>query len=405
MSIVQQLIDNNIVQYGDFVLKSGSNTDIYFDMRSITNNPHLTRDVCDALKNLIHKESISYSEEYEKVCIVGVPTGAVPIAAILANRMNLPFAMIRDEIKEHGLGKQIEGSDCKYVILVEDVITTGSSIEKYADILKAAGREILLVVCILNREAGGFEHIEKIYSAVSLLKISDFIRPPVIQNLMHIKKTKKSNLIIALDDPDPELNLKIIEQVAPYVVGFKMHFDIYKFLDNAHKTHFISIIENYKDNYGMFIIEDRKFADIAVITLKQWHALPESYRRIITAVTVHPICGPDVVEILGKDVGLLLIHQLSTKGNLIDEKYSNAVKCFASKSKNVIGFISSSKVKNAHPYLTFSPGINLNASTDGYGQQWSESKETDFVIVGRGITESKDPASTAKYYKNTFYKQ
>lgn len=418
MSIISQLIDTEVVKYGDFTLKSGAKSKIYFDLRSIIAKPGLLHSVSYQLRDLIYqtRENNKYNTNSldltSDICVIGVPTGAVPIAAILADKMNMPMAMVRDAPKDHGLGKQVEGSEAKNVILIEDVITTGGSVDKYAKILEDAGRKIALVVCILDREAGGVTELKKKYRVASLVKMSDFSHPQVVQNFLDRRNAKQSNLVVALDNSNPDENLRIAELVAPYVAAFKLHYDLYQFEEVVGvntRDNFINHLRILKAQHNFAIIEDRKFADIAAICVKQWQALPEDYKKIVDAVTVHPVCGPDVVDALGKEVPLLLIHQLSTKGNLICSCYSECiVNSMAPRSSNVVGFISQSRVTNngypIHPYLTFSPGVNLDATTDGQGQQWSATKNTDFVIVGRGITEAKDPATESKRYRDTFWK-
>lgn len=409
MSIVSQFISSGVVKYGDFTLKSGANSKIYFDLRSILSNPKLTHNIMYQMRNIMYKYCSDLN--YENTCFVGVPTGAVPIAAIIAHSMSYPIAMVRDAPKEHGLGKQIEGSEAPNVILIEDVITTGGSVEKYAEILEVAGRKIVLIACVLDRESGGVAKLQKNYRVISMVKISDFAYPPVIQRFLDYRNAKKSNLVVALDHTNPNENVRIAELVAPYVAAFKLHYDLYQFKEvfgTRTAPDFVNDMRLLKEKYNFAIIEDRKFADIAVISLKQWHALPEEYREIIDAVTVHPICGPDVVKVLSKEVGLLLIHQLSTASNLISQYYSDCVEEIAKQSENVVGFISQSRIMEGgypiHPYLTFAPGVNLSAKTDDQGQQWSNFKNADFLIVGRGITEADNPAVTAELYRDNFWK-
>jgi orotate phosphoribosyltransferase/orotidine 5'-phosphate decarboxylase subfamily 1 len=412
MSIVRQLIECGIVKYGDFKLKSGANSKIYFDLRSIIANPSLTNQVCWQLQLTILKELKDTFDirSTKEVCIVGVPTGAVPIAAILSHNMELPIAMVRDAPKDHGLGKQIEGSDAKHIILVEDVITTGGSVEKFAKILEANGKKIILIVCILDREAGGVTDLQsKGYHVAALTRMSEFVPPPRIQNWIDLRTKRKSNLIVALDNPDSQINLDIAYKVVSYVCAFKLHWDLYQFRDDSHRSSFIYQIEYMSTELGgIAIIEDRKFADIAAISLKQWQALPQTYRKIINTVTVHPIAGPDVLEVLSHEVGVLVIHKLSTENNLTIY-YAKDVEYMVEKlhNPNIVGFVSQKKVMDGNysmfPYLTFSPGVNLDKTTDGLGQLWTADKNTDFVIVGRGITEAEDPVEAAKRYREHFY--
>ena len=70
---------------------------------------------------------------------------------------------MRKEVKQHGLARAIEGpvlSDADRCLIVEDVVTTGGSTIKAIDRVRDAGHQIVGVVAILDRLAGGAEAIQ-----------------------------------------------------------------------------------------------------------------------------------------------------------------------------------------------------------------------------------------------------
>jgi len=88
--------------------------------------------------------------------------GAVAVASFIGGRP-LPVFVVRKDVKQHGTMKLIEGPlkpPCKVVIL-DDVITTGGSIIKAIDAVKAVGCEVLLAVSVLDRQAGATEALAK----------------------------------------------------------------------------------------------------------------------------------------------------------------------------------------------------------------------------------------------------
>ena len=64
---------------------------------------------------------------------------------------SIPLLMLRKEKKEYGMKRQIEGNyNVKdNVIVIEDVVTTGSSLNKYCDILENEGLNVLFNICYL----------------------------------------------------------------------------------------------------------------------------------------------------------------------------------------------------------------------------------------------------------------
>jgi orotate phosphoribosyltransferase len=90
--------------------------------------------------------------------------GADPIAcAALAGGADVKAFFVRKEVKEHGLSRSIEGpvlSGDDRCLIVEDVVTTGGSTIKAIDRVRDAGHQIVGVVAILDRLAGGAEKIQ-----------------------------------------------------------------------------------------------------------------------------------------------------------------------------------------------------------------------------------------------------
>ena len=95
----------------------------------------------------------------------GLTMGADPIAcAALAGGADVKAFFVRKEVKEHGLSRSIEGpllSADDRCLIVEDVVTTGGSTIKAIDRVRDAGHQIVGVVAILDRLAGGGAAIEE----------------------------------------------------------------------------------------------------------------------------------------------------------------------------------------------------------------------------------------------------
>jgi orotate phosphoribosyltransferase len=94
----------------------------------------------------------------------GMTMGADPIAcAALAGGADVKAFFVRKEVKQHGLARAIEGpilAGDDRCLLVEDVVTTGGSTLKAIDRVREAGHEIVGVVAIVDRLAGGGEAIQ-----------------------------------------------------------------------------------------------------------------------------------------------------------------------------------------------------------------------------------------------------
>ena len=170
--VAQQFHKNKIVELKETELSSGKRSPYYMDTRGLLAFPNLMNDVIEKLNDRIS----ATTPEFDK--LASVPVGAVPFASMLAARMNKASVLVRDQPKQHGTKRLIEGRlgiDDR-VILVEDVITTGASVIKTIQKLKNRGAEVVAVWALLNREEGGSEHITYEYKDIpvySLFTTSD----------------------------------------------------------------------------------------------------------------------------------------------------------------------------------------------------------------------------------------
>jgi orotate phosphoribosyltransferase len=108
------------------------------------------------------------AEEARRVgatAVGGITMGADPIAcAALAGGADVKAFFVRKERKEHGLARWIEGPPLdpgERCLVVEDVVTTGGSTIKAIERVRASGQEVVGVLAILDRLAGGAERIRE----------------------------------------------------------------------------------------------------------------------------------------------------------------------------------------------------------------------------------------------------
>ncbi len=101
----------------------------------------------------------------DATAVGGMTMGADPIAcAALAGGFEGKAFFVRKEVKEHGLSRAIEGpvlSPDDRCLIVEDVVTTGGSTLQAIERVRDAGHEIVGVVAILDRLAGGGDAIQE----------------------------------------------------------------------------------------------------------------------------------------------------------------------------------------------------------------------------------------------------
>src|SRR5689334_21109425 len=142
---------------GEITLTSGATAQYYVDAKRAILRP----DGFGALAELV----AGYARRWEATAVGGLTMGADPPAcAALAGGADVKAFFVRKETKAHGLQRKIEGPPLEpgeRCLIVEDVVTTGGSTIQAIEAVREAGHEIVGVVAILDRLAGGAQAIER----------------------------------------------------------------------------------------------------------------------------------------------------------------------------------------------------------------------------------------------------
>ncbi|MFM9535093.1 orotate phosphoribosyltransferase [Lysinibacillus sp. IITD104] len=127
-----------------FTWASGIKSPIYCDTRLTISDPVIRKQLANGLASVI-KENFGATE-----IVAGTATAGIPHAAWVSDILELPMVYVRSKAKEHGRGNQIEGKYAagQKVVVVEDIVSTGGSSITAVEALRAAGCEVLGVVCV-----------------------------------------------------------------------------------------------------------------------------------------------------------------------------------------------------------------------------------------------------------------
>ena len=139
---------------GEFTLRSGRKSNYYLDKYRFETQP----DVLAALGKMLADRVTVDTDR-----IAGAELGAVPLAAAAGMAANKPFVFIRNQKKDYGTAKQIEGvlERGETVMIVEDVLTTGGQVLEAVKTLQDAGAKIERIVAVIDRLEGARENIER----------------------------------------------------------------------------------------------------------------------------------------------------------------------------------------------------------------------------------------------------
>ncbi|MGF1472244.1 MAG: orotate phosphoribosyltransferase [Rubrobacteraceae bacterium] len=150
---------------GDFVLSSGERSSFYVDKYLFCTEPGLLRDVAAALSETV-------PEGVDR--LAAVELGAVPLVVAAALSKGLPYVIVRKSAKEYGTGRGVEGnfSPGERVVLIEDVVTTGTQAIKAARRLSEAGVEVVKISAVLDRREDISGYLDE-FSFEALLRMDD----------------------------------------------------------------------------------------------------------------------------------------------------------------------------------------------------------------------------------------
>jgi len=171
------LYKNNIIRFGNFTLASGKNSSYYVDLRLIPSYPHQFRKMIKNLQNLIVEKT--GLDDFD--CLASVPTGGLVVTSALAIEIVKPLIYVRSKPKEHGTTKSIEGkiSAGMKAVMVDDVMTTGTSVLNGINQLKEAGLLVSDLYVIINRLEGGDKALSDIgvqtHQLTDILEITDIL--------------------------------------------------------------------------------------------------------------------------------------------------------------------------------------------------------------------------------------
>ncbi len=142
---------------GEFKLSSGAVSPVYIDARRLLGDPEARA----AVSSMLAAHAAEIMDEVDVVA--GMATAGIPWATLLASMYGKPLAYVRSRSKQHGLGRLLEGAECrgKRVLLVDDVATTGGSLLRGVAAVRGEGGVVDYALVIVDRGQGAAERLSE----------------------------------------------------------------------------------------------------------------------------------------------------------------------------------------------------------------------------------------------------
>ncbi len=156
---IEFMVESQVLKFGDFTLKSGRKSPFFMNAGAYVTGSQLKR-LGEYYAQAIHEH---YGDDFDVLfgpAYKGIPLGvATTIAYDALYGKEIRYCSNRKEVKDHGDTGILLGSDLKdgdRVVIIEDVTTSGKSIEETYPILKAqADVKVVGLIVSLNREEKG----------------------------------------------------------------------------------------------------------------------------------------------------------------------------------------------------------------------------------------------------------
>ncbi|MEE9447742.1 MAG: orotate phosphoribosyltransferase [Arenicellales bacterium] len=188
---------NNILQFGEFTLKSGRISPYFFNAGLFDTGGLLSALAgfyAQCIDENIKTDFVLYGPAYK-----GIPLAAATSIKLAEQcGRDLPYAFNRKEAKDHGEGGLIVGAELKGdIVIIDDVITAGTSIRESVEIIKAHGATPKAVVIAVDRQERAGDA-----SVSAVQAIEDEYGLPVysVVNLADIVKFSEGSSLV----PNPE---------------------------------------------------------------------------------------------------------------------------------------------------------------------------------------------------------
>jgi orotate phosphoribosyltransferase len=139
---------------GEFRLRSGALSSDYFDKYQFEADPEILRETVARLKELLPSQAD---------LIAGLELGGIPLATVLSQVTGMRAVFVRKKAKEYGTCRLAEGDPVRgrRLVVVEDIVTSGGQIIDSVCALRGQGAIIETALCVIDRQAGGSENLEK----------------------------------------------------------------------------------------------------------------------------------------------------------------------------------------------------------------------------------------------------
>ena len=179
---IEFALEKKVLQFGNFLTKAGRNSPYFFNLGAFNDGESLK-----LLGEFYANKIIDTKIEFDMIfgpAYKGIPLASSTSIALSNKSRNIPYSFNRKETKNHGEGGEIIGSSIKGgVLVIDDVISAGTSINESYKLIHKSGAKIAGVIVAIDRQEKGentlsaTQEIAEKYSipVISIITLEDII--------------------------------------------------------------------------------------------------------------------------------------------------------------------------------------------------------------------------------------
>jgi orotate phosphoribosyltransferase len=200
---IQFAVDKGVLRFGEFKTKAGRLSPYFFNAGLFNDGASLGR-LAGFYARAILASGIGLDMLFGPA-YKGIPLAAGIAMALAEKGRNLPFSFNRKEAKDHGEGGSLIGAPLAgRVLIVDDVISAGTSVRESVDLIRGAGARPCGVAIALDRmergqgERSAVQEVSETYGmpVVAVATLDDLVaylggRPDMAQNLRAVSRYRE----------------------------------------------------------------------------------------------------------------------------------------------------------------------------------------------------------------------
>ncbi|MFZ4535859.1 orotate phosphoribosyltransferase [Propionivibrio sp.] len=200
---IEFAVARNVLRFGEFKTKAGRLSPYFFNAGLFNDGAAIDR-LSQFYARTILASGIAIDTLFGPA-YKGIPLVAISALALARAGRNLPFAFNRKEAKDHGEGGSIIGAPLAgRVLIIDDVISAGTSVRESVELIRAAGATPCGVVIALDRmergsgELSAVQEVERDYGipVVAVATLDDLMaflrdRPDFKEHQAAVKRYRK----------------------------------------------------------------------------------------------------------------------------------------------------------------------------------------------------------------------